>query len=159
MIHAFKYKDMPEIGTYHDYQAKCKMAKCCGHIDFSQKRCAKNFVISNDDTAHNAHDFRILLDYFRDQLLALGYCVQVSDCRTYHCSPTKQETIERHYLKPIAKRLPSGKLPQLFGNITLTLHCKNGEPAYLKCCAAHFRDVNLFEPVLPMSALIDCLTA
>ena len=143
--------------SYKHYNGQCKMAQASGNILFLQKRCSKSFEMAFDENLHNASDFIFLFDLFRDRLLAKGYQLQVSDCRTYDCSATSQATIERHYLKPIAQRLQFGKIPQYFGNISLTLHATNGQPTLLKCCAAHYRDFGLFEPVLPLAELVDCL--
>jgi hypothetical protein len=136
----------------------CKMAQSISPVRFEQMKCCQNFKLVFDNKIHNANDFRFLLDAFRDALLQNGYQLHTSDVRTYHCSETKKETIERHYLKPIPILIPNQKIDQKYGNITLTLHCKNGVPDNLYCRSAHYRDYNLYKPVHSLAEMMDCLT-
>ena len=111
-----------------------------------------------EEKQHNKTDFQHLLHYFADAFLAIGYTVQAADVRTYRCKTEDKENIERYYLKPPTNRSQHGKINQVFGNITLTLHKKGNEPLMLQCRAAHFRDMHTFEPPEPLSALIECAT-
>ena len=112
-----------------------------------------------DNKIHHKADFTFLLDSFRDALLESGYTLHTSDVRTYHCSETRKETIERHYLKPLPILVPGQKLDQRFGNVTLTLRARNGVPVQLSCRSTHYRDLDLYQPVRPMAEMIDCFVA
>jgi hypothetical protein len=135
------------------------MAKSISLVQFEQLKCCQNFQLIFDNKIHNQADFTFLFDSFRDALLENGYQLHTSDVRTYHCTETKKETIERHYLKPVPILVPGEKIDQRFGNVTLTLRAKNGIPMQLSCRSTHYRDLNLYKPVRPMCEMMDCLVA
>ena len=138
------------------FAKRCKMAEVIGCVKFEQLKCCQNFHLVFDNKIHNTKDFTFLLDHFKDALLQNGYQLHTSDVRTYHCSETKKETIERHYLKPAPILVAGEKIDQRFGNVTLVLHSKNGVPDYLACRSTHYRDQNLYSPVRPMREMVEC---
>jgi hypothetical protein len=138
------------------FAKRCKMAECLSAVKFEQLKCCQNFHLVFDNKIHNIKDFTFLFDHFKDALLENGYQLHTSDVRTYHCSETKKETIERHYLKPKPILVQGEKIDQLFGNVTLVLHAKNGVPIYLACRSTHYRDANLYNPVRPMREMVAC---
>ena len=115
-------------------------------------------MLNFDENIHNSQDFQFLLDHFAAAFIDNGYTLKAADLRTYNCPLGKVETIERYYLKPSKTCLNEGKIEQCFGNITLTLHARSNVPMYLQCRAAHYRDMNMFQPSHSLSKLVECIS-
>ncbi len=123
-------------------------------IDFLDTPSSKGFVVYFFKTRYSRRDVTWLMDYLKEEVLDLGYRIQVSDTRTYQ-QKDWVETVERHYLKPRPRRPensdaqvtyghPTAPRPsrsnQEFGNITIEFHLRDDQPHYLKFRANHYRD-------------------
>jgi hypothetical protein len=155
---------LKKINEEHATFAKnCKFAPCQNDlIKFKQIKCCNTFELLFDEDIHSTRDFGFLFDHFKDALLENGYQLHTSDVRTYHCSETKKQTIERHYLKPtilnnLPNRFSQQTIEQLFGNVTITFHAKSGVPYSIQLRSAHFREA-MFTPVRSFSELMTVLT-
>lgn len=98
----------------------------------------------------SALEFQHLFDYLKEQTLQHAYLPYMSDRRVFNRKDFV-ETIERHYLKPSWKNnTPStnktGKMFQVFGNISIELFKVNDEPTHLKLLANHYSDHKYHEP-------------
>lgn len=95
-----------------------------------------------------------LLDAFRQQVLALGYRVQMSDLRI----SVEGEHRERHYLKPkLENNDPNVPLDQRYGNILLEAWGTDQGATNLKVLATVYSD-RLYSPALSGMELITSLT-
>lgn len=96
-----------------------------------------------------------LLDAFRQQVLDLGYRVQMSDLRI----SVHGEHRERHYLKPELGDTGNGEvLDQRYGNILLEAWGPDDGAQYLKVLATVYSD-RLYSPALSGMDLLSSLTA
>jgi len=117
----------------------------------------KGFMLRYLDKTESLH-FQHLFDYFKDQIKELQYTVYTSDVRTFDRAEFV-ERIERHYLKPSWRVLntkavnDSGKMNQLYGNITIELVKHNDQPQYIKFVCQHYVDSKFSIP-LPYSNLM-----
>lgn len=95
--------------------------------------------------------FQHLFDYFKEKVKELQYTIYTSDVRTYDRNDFV-ERIERHYLKPSWRVLntkavnSTGKMNQLYGNITIELNKQNDQPQFLKFVCQHYIDSKFSEP-------------
>lgn len=102
--------------------------------------------------ASSALHFQHLFDYLKDQVRAQRYIIYTSDVRTYD-KPNGVERIERHYLKPSWRVLnrkevnDTGKMNQLYGNITIELHKLNDQPQFLKFLCQYYSDSKFSTPM------------
>lgn len=97
-------------------------------------------------------DFQFLFDHLRDQVKEKQYTIYSSDVRTYDRGKYV-ERIERHYLKPSWRVLntkdvnDTGKMNQLYGNITIEFHLHNNHPQFIKFVCQHYVDSKFSEPL------------
>lgn len=108
-------------------------------MDFLNTPSSKGFVIHFYKTNYSRRDVTFLMDYLKEQVLALDYKTQVSDTRTFN-RPNWVETIERHYLKPRPDFEQKGKFNQKFGNVTIEMQLRNDQPYHLKFQATTYND-------------------
>lgn len=108
-------------------------------MDFLDTPSSKGFVIHFYKTNYSRRDVTFLMDYLKEQVLALDYKSQVSDTRTFN-RPNWVETIERHYLKPRPDFEQKGKFNQKFGNVTIEMQLRNDQPYHLKFQATTYND-------------------
>lgn len=114
--------------------------------------------LADTEPAH----FRHLFDFLKDQVKKLKYVPYTSDVRTYD-REKHVERIERHYLKPSWRILntkevnDSGKMNQLYGNITIELVYHDDVPQFLKFVSQHYSDSKFSDPK-PFSELIRLIT-
>jgi len=125
-------------------------------IDFLHTPSTKGFAIHFKDLGYSNKEARYLLDYFKEKVRAQNYRTQVSDTRTYSKN-TWVETVERHYLKPRPQYDESGKINQLFGNITLLLTLRDDKVYNLKVSATAYQD-RLFNAEQQFSQLMRSIT-
>jgi len=99
----------------------------------------------------SALHFQHLFDYLKDEVKKHQYIIYTSDVRTYD-RPEYIERIERHYLKPSWRVLnrkevnDTGKMNQLYGNITIELHKHDENPQFIKFLSQHYSDSKFSEP-------------
>ncbi|MFN7119871.1 MAG: hypothetical protein ACK4TA_23960, partial [Saprospiraceae bacterium] len=108
-------------------------------MDFLDTPSSKGFVIHFYKTNYSRRDVMFLMDYLKEQVLALDYKTQVSDSRTF-TRTNWVETIQRHYLKPRPNFEQKGKLNQKFGNVTIEMQLRNDQPHHLKFQATTYND-------------------
>lgn len=106
--------------------------------------------------------FQHLFDFLKDQVKTLQYLPYTSDVRTFD-RENFVERIERHYLKPSWRTLntkevnDSGKMNQLYGNITVELVYQNDIPQFIKFVCHHYSDSKFSEPK-PFTELVRLIT-
>jgi len=94
-----------------------------------------------------------LLDAFRDQVLHLGYRIQLSD----HRISIHGEHRERYYLKPdVEPTGPDSPLDQRYGNILLEAWGPDTGATHLKVLATVYSD-RLYSPALSGTELLTTL--
>jgi hypothetical protein len=103
---------------------------------------ANGFAISYHQDI-SPRSFRHLSDYFRDQVLEMGYRLVNSDRRIIDRGDYV-ETIEKFYLKPPLSAADLSKeviqVNQLFGNIAIEHVLIDNRPSYLKVLASIYSD-------------------
>jgi len=99
--------------------------------------------------------FAWLLDYLKDEVLALGYRQANADRKVEDKGPYMQET-QRYYLKPPVPINPETKIDQLYGNITLEYISIDDKPSYIKVMANIYSD-RLFNNALPFEEFVERL--
>ncbi len=108
-------------------------------IDFLDTPSSKGFAVHLYKNKHPRDEAAHLLDYLKEQMLALGYKPQISDTRTWS-QKSWVETVERHYLKPRPAWAGDKKFDQRFGNVTIELSLRNDAPHHLKFRATSYHD-------------------
>jgi len=104
-------------------------------IDFLEFRATAGFVIHLQNECPRAEEISFLMDHLRDKVRETGYRLTLSDRRT-----RGDQVTERHYLKPPLHRTPGEPAPQRYGNITIELHYRAGQPLHLRFIATHYLD-------------------
>lgn len=107
----------------------------------------------------SAEHFTHLFDFMKEQLRKLRYVAYTSDVRTF-VKKNHVEKLERHYLKPSWRVLntkennDSGKMVQLYGNMTVELQYIDDAPQYIKFMSNAYSDSKFQDP-LPFAELMD----
>ena len=95
-----------------------------------------------------------LMDAFREQILELGYRLQMSDLRI----SVNGEHRERHYLKPVSDSdVPDAAIDQRYGNILIEAWGAENEAKQLKVLATVYHD-RLYSPATSGMELLSLLT-
>lgn len=92
-----------------------------------------------------AANFPFFMDYFKENILEMGYKTYSSDARVYLKEKKGKEVIERierHYLKPRLYIDDAQKQRQLFGNLNIELLIQNDQNLHLKFMASTYQDRN-----------------
>lgn len=123
-------------------------------IHLFNSAAANGFALSYHPTI-SRQEFRFLLDYLRDRVLALGYRLantdhQIRDKETYI------QTTEKHYLKPPISRAAAKKSEQRYGNILLEYVLIDNQPSYLKLMVTIYTD-HLYSKAQSYDELIEKL--
>lgn len=111
---------------------------------------SSGFILRYLEASLPSH-FQHLFDFLKDQARQQQYIIYTSDVRTYD-KPGGVERIERHYLKPSWRVLnrkevnDTGKMNQLYGNITIELHKLNDQPQFLKLLCQYYSDSKFSTP-------------
>lgn len=101
-------------------------------LSFIDTPKSRGFVLQYEKGLMTGTELRHLLDYFKEQLLAVGYTAYMSDIKN-QLRRDVVETIERHYLKPkFNYDEATGRMGQRFGNITVEYLQQNNQPVNLK---------------------------
>lgn len=97
---------------------------------------ANGFAIKNSREIANI-EYEYLLDYFKHQLIQLGYRQAGSDSKV-----TAKDgfvlSVDKFYMKPPLQTEPP--IDQLYGNVSIELHKFNDQPNYLKIMASIYSD-------------------
>jgi hypothetical protein len=120
-------------------------------IDFLEFRATSGFVMHLQNEEIPALEASFIMDHLRDLTLKSGYRMSVSDRRT-----KGSLVIEKHYLKPPIHRGGCQPINQLYGNITIELTIKQGNPCSLKFIATHYQDRSYLPP-LDISELLEAI--
>lgn len=101
-------------------------------------------------------NFRHLLDFIRDRVLALGYNLATSDQRSLQ-HPTYTETTYKHFLKPQPRDCTeTGRCNQRFGNIMVDLVSINGQPGFLRLFSNPY-DNDIFTPAQTFDEMLEAI--
>lgn len=84
-------------------------------------------------------DFEFLFDYFKEEVLQLGYKLTNSD-RQIREKHDYIETVDKHYLKPPIQIVPGELCDQMYGNVLLEFVKINDAPSYLKLQVSIYSD-------------------
>lgn len=106
-----------------------------------------------------AKEFQYLSDYFKDQVITMGYRVVNAD-RRIQDKTTYVETIEKYYLKPPLHKgdIAQGSISQLYGNVAVEYVLINDRPSYVKVQASVYSD-RLYQDALHFDEFAEKLFA
>lgn len=125
-------------------------------LDFLDTPSMKGFVIHAPIGNYTLAELKYLMDYLKERTLTADYRIYLSDRRIYQRNK-KQETVERHYLKPKTTVNDNEQINQRFGNIRIELMSRNDEAVNLKFSATGYSD-RLFEEAEDFRVLMSILT-
>jgi len=127
------------------------------HLTFLMIPSVNGFVVHFDPKRWDCDDMQHIFDFFKQRLKQLGYWPHVSDIRAVRRDNLVEST-QRHYLKPPRNfEHPKGEpIPQLFGNIMLTLNFVNERLDSFKFCATSYND-RMYAPAKDFSELMQLL--
>ncbi|MDW7692133.1 hypothetical protein R9C00_14670 [Flammeovirgaceae bacterium SG7u.111] len=125
---------------YENYQLKKQQLTKNWWVHVLSSKYANGFAITFNQL-YTTHDFQHLFDYFKDQVLNIGYRLCVSDRKIYD-RPNYVETVEKYYLKPPARKSyeSSGLLDQVYGNIIIEHVLIDDKPSYIRFMANIYSD-------------------
>ncbi len=137
---------------FQQYQQTKK--KTDEHLTFLMIPSVNGFVVHFDPQRWDCDDMQHIFDFFKNRLKRLGYWPHISDVRAVRKGKVVEST-QRHYLKPPRKfDLPKGEpIPQLFGNVMLSLNFVNERLDSLKFCATSYND-RTYAPALDFDELM-----
>jgi hypothetical protein len=113
---------------------------------------ANGFAIANCSSLLDS-DYKMLLEHFKKQILAIGYRQSGSN-RKVTAEQDRVLTKEMYYLKPPFQMEPP--IDQRYGNISLELILHDDKPHYLKIMASVYSDRLYSEPE-SFSGLVETL--
>lgn len=133
-----------------------RVAEAPLHLEFIDTPKSRGFVLHYEEGSMTGIEMRHLLDYFREQLLVVGYGSYMSDVKNQLKGELVQ-TIERHYLKPkFNHNEETGKTAQRFGNITIEYLQENNRPVNLKLLSNIYSD-HKYADARPFKELMEVL--
>lgn len=110
------------------------------YLQFIDTPKSRGFVLHHEEGILTGNEMRHLLDYFKEQIMAIGYTSYMSDIKN-QVRGDIVETIERHYLKPrFDFNEETNKMAQRFGNITIEYLQKDNQPVDLKLLSNIYSD-------------------
>lgn len=121
-------------------------------IALFQSEYANGFAIANCSSLLNS-DYKMLLEHFKKQVLALGYRQSGSN-RKVTAQQNRVITKEHYYLKPPIQTEPP--IDQRFGNISIELILHDDKPHFLKLMASIYSD-RLYSEALDFNDLVEQL--
>ncbi|CAN5344795.1 hypothetical protein BH09BAC1_BH09BAC1_09450 [soil metagenome] len=125
-------------------------------LDFIDTPRSRGFVLHYEEGLMTGLEMRHLLDYFKEQLLVVGYASYMSDVKNQLKAEVVQ-TIERHYLKPkFNPHETTEKTAQRFGNITIEYLQENNLPINLKFISNIYSD-HKYADARPFKELMEIL--
>jgi hypothetical protein len=112
-------------------------------IDFLEFRATAGFALHIQNESLRPGEAGLLMDHLRDRVRALPYRLSLSDRRI-----RGGDMVERHYLKPpLQVPGPEGPIDQQYGNITIEVQYRRGEPVHLRFMATHYQDRQYGQPL------------
>lgn len=108
-------------------------------MDFLEFRTTNGFILYLQDDPELADEAIHIMDDLRDRVRKMGYRLAVSDRRIRQRNG-RQETVEKHYLKPPLNRSTGEPSDQLYGNITIELLRCTGHACNLKFITTYYTD-------------------
>lgn len=127
------------------------------HIQCFSMDATRGFALINEEAKHDER-LPFLLYHIQNRLKELGYIPQKSG-RAIEDQGSFVQTKEGYYMKPnvyLGASEHSGKLNQLFGNITLELVFADKRASFLKVVTTWYVDHN-FDEAEPYEELLDKL--
>jgi hypothetical protein len=121
-------------------------------IALLQSDKANGFAIANCSSLLDS-DYKMLLEHFKKQILAIGYRQSGSN-RKVTAEDDRVTTKEFYYLKPPIQMEPP--IDQRYGNISLELILHDEKPHYLKLMASIYSD-RLYSDPESFSDLVEIL--
>ncbi|SMG44263.1 hypothetical protein SAMN05661096_03113 [Marivirga sericea] len=111
-------------------------------IALLQSDKANGFAVANCSSLLDS-DYKMLLEHFKKQILAIGYRQSGSN-RKVTAEQDRVTTKEFYYLKPPIQMEPP--IDQRYGNISIELILHDDKPYYLKLTASVYSDRLYSEP-------------
>lgn len=113
-------------------------------VHLFQSKYANGFALTYTED-FDKHDFLFLFEYFKHQVLSLGYDLNLKQ-RTLTEFKDYIETKEKYYLKPrkISRNIVY-PLPQLYGNVLFEHILIDDKPSYIKVLTTIYQD-SMFKP-------------
>lgn len=124
--------------AFNLYRAGLEGETC---LDFLEFRASNGFAIHLQNEDFPAGESPFVMDLLRDRLLAQDYRLVISDRRI-----REDSMVDKHYLKPRLERQQQGPVHQRYGNITIELTHRRGEPVRLTLIATHYQDSHYHPP-------------
>ena len=127
-------------------------------VDIMLGTSSNGWVVHCKDYDLTGVEYKHLLYLMQKRLTGHGYTLNLADIRSRDRT-TYIENIYRHYLKPSLKHMTGSgsKANQLYGNITLELVSRDGNPYVLKLLANSYSDQN-YQQAGEFSELIQIIT-
>lgn len=132
------------------YSLKKQLVESSMEVHLLESKYSNGFAITYNDQIPT-DQFRHLFDFFKDQVLDVGYKLSQGDRRIKH-KGQYEESIEKWYLKPLAEDLQVAVIDQRYGNILIELVSLDRKPSYLKLMANIYQD-RLYSKALPFDEL------
>ena len=136
------------------YHLKKQQIESAMEVHLLASKYANGFAITFSQV-FTPTDFKYLFDYFKDQILDLGYKLAQADRRILD-KDTYEESIEKWYLKPQSGDFGQEFIDQRFGNVIIELVSVNRKPSYMRLMANVYQD-RLYAKAEPFEKLFDNL--
>jgi len=138
------------------YHLKKQLIESAMKVHLLESQYANGFAITFNDV-FTEESFRQLFDYFKDQVLQMGYKLAQAD-RRISDKETYEESIEKWYLKPLSADFDAKIVDQRYGNVIIELVSVNRKPNYMRLMANVYQD-RLYTKALPFEELFSNLVA
>jgi len=127
-------------------------------VDIMLGPSSNGWILHCKDYDFTAVEYKHLLYLLQQRLTEYGYIVNMADIRSRERS-TYIETIYRHYLKPSLRHMTTkgAQANQLYGNVTMELVSRDGNPYIVKLLANSYTDQN-YQAAGDFSELMQILT-
>ncbi len=120
------------------WNVKRKLVQSASVFTYSSPQA--NGFYFNTKIGIDPEEFHFILDFYRDQVIDLGYSLYTSGTK-YAEVPAGMQRIDKHYLKPLNSALTlEERIDQKYGNVLFELYYLNEEVQYLKCMVSVYSD-------------------
>ena len=138
------------------YHLKRQQIESAMKVHILDSQYANGFAITYNQLFTPAN-FKFLFDYFKDQVLSMGYKLAQGD-RRISDKETYEETIEKWYLKPQTSDFDQEQIDQRYGNVIIEFVSVNRNPSYMRLMANVYQD-RLYAKAEPFEELFNNLVS
>lgn len=138
------------------YHLKKQQIESAMKVHILDSQYANGFAITFNEL-FTPTNFKFLFDYFKDQVLAMGYKLAQGD-RRISDKDSYEETIEKWYLKPQTGDFGKELIDQRYGNVIIEFVSVNRKPSYMRLMANVYQD-RLYAKAEPFEELFNNLVS